>query len=105
MAATRLSRNAWGLYLAVVLPIAVLYLGGPLNAGPVFNLIGFSGVIAILVGVRTHKPATRLAWYLLAAGLAFLVAGDVISYNYPALFGRALPFPSVADVVYLGGVY
>jgi hypothetical protein len=83
----------------------LLYLAGPLNAGPVFNLIGFSAVIAIVVGVRTHKPAARLAWYLIAAGQAFFVAGDVLSYNYKALFGTALPFPSVADAVYLAGVY
>ncbi len=105
MTETRFSRNAWWLYLAVMLPIAVLYLAGPLNAGPVFNLIGFSAVIAIVVGVRTHKPAARLAWYLIAAGLAFFVAGDVLSYNYTALFGGALPYPSVADAVYLAGVY
>jgi len=82
----------------------VLYLTGPLNAGPVFNVIGSSAVIAILAGVRTHKPAARLAWYLIAAGQAFFLAGDVLSYNYHALFGTALPFPSVADAVYLGGV-
>src|ERR1700735_2569031 len=97
----RLSRHAWWLYLALIAPIAIAYLVGPLNTGPVFNLIGFSAVIAIVVGVRTHKPAARLAWYLIAAGQAFFVAGDVLSYNYKALFGAALPFPSVADPVYL----
>ena len=105
MTETRFTRRAWWLYLAVMLPIAVLYLAGPLNTGPVFNLIGFSGVIAIVIGVRLHRPATRLAWYLLAAGLAFFVAGDVLSYNYAALFGEALPYPSVADVAYLVGIY
>jgi len=29
----------------------------------------------------------------------------VLSYNYAALFGGALPYPSVADAVYLAGVY
>ena len=105
MTQTRVCRRAWWLYLVVVLPVAVLYLGGPLNAGPVFNLIGFSGAIAILIGVRTHRPAARLAWYLLAAGLGFFVAGDVLSHNYAALFGTSLPFPSAADAVYVGGVY
>ncbi|HUY60072.1 MAG TPA: EAL domain-containing protein [Solirubrobacteraceae bacterium] len=105
MAETRFSRSAWWLYLVVMLPIAVLYLAGPLNAGPVFNLIGLSAVIAIVVGVRTHKPTARLAWHLIAAGMAFFVAGNVLSYNYAALFGGALPYPSVADVVYLVGVY
>jgi diguanylate cyclase (GGDEF)-like protein/PAS domain S-box-containing protein len=101
----RFSRHAWLMYLALVAPVGVLYLAGPLNAGPVFNAIGFSAVIAIVAGVRAHKPAARLAWYLIAAGQAFFVAGDVLSYNYVALFGKALPFPSVADAVYLAGVY
>src|SRR6204780_3172025 len=99
------SRRVWWLYLVVMVPIAVLYLAGPLKAGPVFNVIGFSAVVAIVAGVHTHKPAARLAWYLIAAGQAFFVAGDVVSYNYTALFGTALPFPSVADAVYLAGVY
>jgi hypothetical protein len=102
---TRFSRHAWWLYLVLMAPIAVLYLAGPLDHGPVFNGIGFSGAIAIVVGVRTHKPAARLAWYLIAAGQAFFVAGDVLSYNYSAFFGRTLPFPSIADAVYLAGVY
>src|SRR5579871_4682602 len=37
----RPSRHAWWLYLAVMVPIAIAYLAGPLNAGPVFNAIGF----------------------------------------------------------------
>jgi diguanylate cyclase (GGDEF)-like protein/PAS domain S-box-containing protein len=99
--AMRPSRQAWWPYLTLMAPIAVLYLVGPLSGGPVFNLIGFSAVIAILAGVRTHKPEARLAWYLIAAGQAFFVAGDVLSYNWTAFFGGALPFPSVADAVYL----
>jgi diguanylate cyclase (GGDEF)-like protein/PAS domain S-box-containing protein len=103
--AARLARHAWWLYLALMAPIALLYLAGSLDVGPVFNLIGFTAVIAVVAGVRTHKPAARLPWYLIAAGQGFFVAGDVLSYNYSALFGTALPFPSVADAVYLGGVY
>jgi diguanylate cyclase (GGDEF)-like protein/PAS domain S-box-containing protein len=97
----RFSRHAWWLYLALMAPITVAYLAGPLNHGPVFNAIGFGACIAIVVGVRTHKPAARLPWYLIALGTAFLAAGDVLAYNYKAFFGSALPFPSVADPVYL----
>jgi hypothetical protein len=82
-------------------PVAAAYLAGPLNSGPVFNFIGFSGVVAIVAGVRMHRPAARSAWYLIALGLALFVSGDVLAYNYHALFGGALPFPSVADPVYL----
>src|SRR5580692_3390414 len=84
----RFSRHAWWLYLALMAPIAVAYLAGPLN-----NVIGFSACIAIVVGVRMHKPAARLPWYLIALGQALLASGDVLSYNYKAFFGTALPFP------------
>jgi diguanylate cyclase (GGDEF)-like protein/PAS domain S-box-containing protein len=97
----RFSRHAWWLYLALIAPIAVAYLAGPLNTGPVFNAIGLSACVAIVVGVRRHKPAARLSWYLIALGQAFFVAGDVLAYNYKAFFGTALPFPSVADPFYL----
>jgi diguanylate cyclase (GGDEF)-like protein/PAS domain S-box-containing protein len=97
----RFSRRAWWLYLAVMLPVAVAYLAGPLNAGPVFNAIGFSGAIAVVAGVRMHKPDSRAAWYLIAFAQALFVAGDVLTYNYKALFGATLPFPSVADPLYL----
>jgi diguanylate cyclase (GGDEF)-like protein/PAS domain S-box-containing protein len=101
MTKASVSRRAWWVYLALMAPIGVAYLAGPLKAGPVFNVIGFSAVIAIVVGVRMHKATARLAWYLIALGQAFFVAGDALSYNYKALFGTALPFPSVADPVYL----
>ena len=84
-----------------MVPIAIAYVAGPLNAGPVFNLIGFSGVVAVVAGVRMHRPAAPFAWYLIALGLALFVSGDVIAYNYKALLGTALPFPSIADPVYL----
>jgi diguanylate cyclase (GGDEF)-like protein/PAS domain S-box-containing protein len=48
-----------------------------------------------------HRPAARLAWYLIALGLALFISGDVLAYNYTALFGGALPFPSIADPFYL----
>jgi diguanylate cyclase (GGDEF)-like protein/PAS domain S-box-containing protein len=81
--------------------VAIAYLAGPLDAGPVFNAIGFSACIAIVVGVRKHKPLTRLPWHLIALGQSLFVAGDVLAYNYRAFFGKALPFPSIADPLYL----
>jgi hypothetical protein len=77
----RFSRHVWWLYLALMAPITVAYLAGPLNAGPVFNAIGFGACVAIVVGVRRHKPAARLSWYLIALGQAFFVAGDVLAYK------------------------
>jgi len=95
--------RAWWVFLLVMAPIVGLYLFGPavFNAGPVFNAIGISAVAAILAGVRLHRPKAKLAWYLIAFGMALFVSGDVLAYNYERFFGRPLPFPSIADVVYL----
>jgi signal transduction histidine kinase len=94
--------RAWWLFLLAMAPIVGLYLFGPavFNQGPVFNAVGAAGVVAILVGVRLHRPSDTRPWYLFAAGQALFVSGDVIAYNYPRFFGRELPFPSIADVLY-----
>jgi diguanylate cyclase (GGDEF)-like protein/PAS domain S-box-containing protein len=67
----------------------------------VFNLICISSPVAILVGIRLHRPADQMPWFLFAIGQALFVAGDVITYNYPALFGSDIPFPSIGDPIYL----
>src|ERR1700733_5240287 len=97
----RFSRHAWWLYLACIAPLVVVYLAGLLNDGPVYNAIGFSGVVAMVVGIRMHRPTASWAWGLLALGQILFVGGDVLAYNYQALFGEALPSVSIADVFYL----
>jgi PAS domain S-box-containing protein len=73
----------------------------PIRVGPLFNAIGLSGAIAILVGARINHPRARLAWYLVAVGQILFVAGDVITYNYERFFGTVAPFPSIGDLLYL----
>jgi diguanylate cyclase (GGDEF)-like protein/PAS domain S-box-containing protein len=97
----RLTRHAWWLYLALIAPLTVAYLAGFLHDGPAYNAIGFSGVVAMAVGIWANKPAARSAWVALAVGQVLFVGGDVLAYNYQALFGTALPNTSIADVFYL----
>jgi diguanylate cyclase (GGDEF)-like protein/PAS domain S-box-containing protein len=99
----RVRSHGWIVFLAVMGALAVPYLvfrGGAINSGPVFNLFGAASVAAILVAVRLNRAA-RFPWILIAIGQAAFVAGDVLAYNYQRFFGRELPFPSVADVFYL----
>ncbi|MDP9331326.1 MAG: EAL domain-containing protein [Actinomycetota bacterium] len=77
-----------------------------------FNLIGLSSPLLILVAVHVHKPERRLPWILFAVGQMLFIAGDVIAYNYekfshvlPGIFKLTedgTPFPSWGDPFYLG---
>jgi diguanylate cyclase (GGDEF)-like protein/PAS domain S-box-containing protein len=97
----------WSAYLAGVSVLTAAYILGHfvrlhwLNSGPVYNVIGGSAVVALIVGVRKNSQDRRLPWYLFALAQAFFVTGDVLAYNYQRLFGSALPFPSIADAFYL----
>ena len=66
----------------------------------IFVGIGLSGVVGILLGIRYHRPAHSLPWYLLAAANLSFTAGEfaqivIIQYLHESLF------PSVADAFYL----
>jgi diguanylate cyclase (GGDEF)-like protein/PAS domain S-box-containing protein len=98
---------AWSAYLAAVAALTTAYMIAHfahvhwLNSGPVYNIIGGSTVVALIVGARKNTNHHRLPWYLFALGQAFFVTGDVVAYNYDHFFGEALPFPSIADPFYL----
>jgi signal transduction histidine kinase len=103
----RLGDRAWVVFLGwmavVTSAYAVAHFTGPrwLNSGLVFNVIGVSAVVAIVVGARRNVRGCRLPWYLFALGQLFYVLGDVFSDNHGWLFGGALPSVSVADAFYL----
>jgi len=99
-----MKRFLWIAYLGLgALGGCAYYFVPPMaKSGPFFNVLGLSSVVAIAVGIRLNRPDRRLPWVLLAAGQALFIAGDVITYNYPKLFGTDIPFPSVGDVFYLG---
>ena len=54
---TGMRRRAWLVYPVVggILTLAYLLIR-PLNVGPVFNLIGYSSPVMILVAIRIWKP-------------------------------------------------
>ena len=57
--------------------------------------------IAILVGVRRYRPEQSRFWLLFALSLALWCAGELI-WNYYTWTGREVPYPSWADVAFLG---
>jgi diguanylate cyclase (GGDEF)-like protein/PAS domain S-box-containing protein len=99
--------HGWWIYLLAALTLTTAYVlahvSGPawLNSGPVYNLIAGSAIVAVVLGVRRHRPRELLPWYLLGIGLALFLAGNIIAYNYQRLFGSSLPMPSLADPFHL----
>ena len=93
----------WKLYLCVGALLCGLYLFVPPFAGasPVMNVIGLSPVIAILVGLRCHRPESRGPWRWFALGFVLFWLGDIYTYSYPRLVGREVPFPSIGDAAYV----
>jgi diguanylate cyclase len=95
-------QRSWRACLLAGVVVLFGYLAVP--AGPardvVYDAFGLLSVLALVVGVRTHRPQRPLAWHLVAAGQLSSVTGDVV-YNWLADVAHVSPFPSAADVFYL----
>jgi diguanylate cyclase (GGDEF)-like protein/PAS domain S-box-containing protein len=93
----------WQLYLGAGALLSALYVWVPPFAasGPVFNVLGLSPVVAIVVGIRRYKPASRGPWMWFAIGMTLFWLGDLYTYSYPRLFGADVPFPSLGDGAYV----
>ena len=69
----------WRLYLgAGALATGVYYLLPPGPRAVLNVVVGASAVAAIAAGIAWHRPARRLAWWLIAAAQGLFVAGDAL---------------------------
>jgi diguanylate cyclase (GGDEF)-like protein/PAS domain S-box-containing protein len=95
--------RACRIYTIVGLLAAFGYFFAPQGWGHhvLYDLIGLSSVVAILVGVRRYKPALSLPWYVFAFGQLGFVVGDATRAYYEVVQGVESPFPGLADVFYL----
>ena len=95
---------AWQGYLAVSGLGVFLYLTiSPFKgSGLLYNTLGLSSWIAVIVGIRRNKPSYALPWWLFAFGLCLYWMGDVYTYSYPQyILHHEVPFPSIGDAIYL----
>jgi len=102
--ATRIRSLAlWQVYLAVGALLCAAYVWVPpfAGSGPVFNLLGLSPVVAIVIGVRRHGGASAGPWRWFAIGFLLFWLGDLYTYSYPRLTGVEVPFPSLGDAAYV----
>ena len=98
-----MKNRVWATYLGLTGALMLAYLFFPPLAGngPLINLLGFSGVVAIVAGIRMNRPGARAAWWLFAAGQFLFFSGDIYTYSYPKLTGAEVPFPSFGDALYV----
>ncbi|HEX6140434.1 MAG TPA: EAL domain-containing protein [Candidatus Limnocylindria bacterium] len=103
--ARQLRPRPWTAFLAlgVVLTIAYFLLPTNEDRDVFYQVPEMAAVVAIVVGVRMHRPANAMPWYLLALGLLLSTAGDWTWLVLERVY-HLDPFPSVADVFYLGGM-
>ena len=66
-----------------------------------YNGVGASAVVAVLVGIRRNHPPHQRHWYLIALSLASFLTADIVYYVLE-ITSQAVPFPSIADAFYLG---
>ena len=92
--------RAGAIFLAVALALTVAYfaVGRGAAQNDIYDVIGVGSALAIVLGVRLHRPDFPLPWLLFAAGNLFFAVADII-------FNQLVnpPTPSVADWFYLGG--
>ena len=68
-----------------------------------YSTIGIAAVATVVIAIAVLRPADRRAWYFLAIGNACFVLGDGIYDVYLFVLHKPVPFPSIADALYLGG--
>jgi diguanylate cyclase (GGDEF)-like protein/PAS domain S-box-containing protein len=102
-AASRSRSRSYIAYIAFCAVVATVYFLAPWSLAHLvlYNGIGLSGAIAVVVGVRRHRPASAMPWYVVAVGLVLFTTGDGVYYAMDNLLHVTPPFPSIADVFYL----
>jgi diguanylate cyclase (GGDEF)-like protein len=64
-----------------------------------YSALSAAVVVALVIGVASYRPATRVPWLLLAGAFAATFAGDLL---YSVMERSApVPFPSYPDALYL----
>jgi diguanylate cyclase (GGDEF)-like protein/PAS domain S-box-containing protein len=93
----------WLAYLAITSVMTAVYVLVPPFKGSaeLINLLGLSGIVAVITGIRRNQPQAKGAWWLLLSGLVLYWLGDVYTYSYRELANVQIPFPSFGDAVYL----
>ena len=94
--------SLWRIYLATGTAAVTAYFLVPDNWWQTGTgaAIGLAAVAGLLVGIRMHRPRRPGLWWMLAAGLSGIAAGDFTYALYERALHQSAPFPSLADALY-----
>jgi signal transduction histidine kinase len=96
----------WALYAATVAVLGVVYFlvgADSVPQGAIYQSLSMGAIAAIVVGVVRYRPQRKLAWALFGSGLVLWTLGDAYWDAYSWFLRTEAPFPSIADVAYVGG--
>ncbi|MFI5493655.1 putative bifunctional diguanylate cyclase/phosphodiesterase [Actinoplanes sp. NPDC051859] len=65
-----------------------------------YDGLSLAGAVAVVVGIRRHRPPHPAGWWVFAVSMLLRGAGDV-AYDIDRFVLHQDPFPSVADIFYL----
>ena len=98
-------RPAWGTHAATSAVAVGAFVALPQDGGWLNTAwqvaIGWLSALALVIGVRRHRPPAPIAWYLFGAGIFLNSSGIGVEAVLTAR-GWVLEPPSVLDVCYLG---
>jgi diguanylate cyclase (GGDEF)-like protein len=95
-------KRLWYAWLLIGASTCLGYLlvpGGSVASTSLYNGFGLLTFAAIVVGVRRNRPESARAWYVFAAGVLTMVAGDVC-YEVSGLVLGHHPYPYWDDALY-----
>gem|GEM_PF-5043373 len=97
--------SAWRAYFVFGLLVAGGYMALPSREAQsiVYSAFALSVPLALLLGIRLHRPTAVSAWLLLVIGSLLFWSGDLVWTIYELILREETPKPSVADVPYFAG--
>ncbi|MDQ1013891.1 aminotransferase class I/II-fold pyridoxal phosphate-dependent enzyme [Streptomyces afghaniensis] len=95
------ARRLMAAQIALVTVATIVYMTVPAAGPALWAVIGLAGVLAVVTGIRVHRPAHQWPWWFLAGGLLTFITGDTYYNVMEEYFHASNPFPSPADACYL----
>ena len=96
------SRRTIAGFTAVMIVLTAVYYARPGWHIAIWTAIGTAGAAAVAAGVARNRPRRRLPWLFLSAGIFAFAMGDTTYLFLTDVLGYPQPFPSLADLIYLG---